>query len=73
MHLISNTLLEALTQKPQHKLSNDTVDAIIELSQSGSFEVNRGRTFRGCTREPTRGKQLRRILKELKNNYQTAN
>jgi hypothetical protein len=35
MRLIGDTLLKALTKKSQQKLSNDTVDAIIKLSQSG--------------------------------------
>lgn len=33
--LIGDTLLQALTNESKRKLSNDTVDAIIELSQSG--------------------------------------
>jgi hypothetical protein len=35
MRLIGDTLLKALTKKSQQKLSNDTIDAIIKLSQSG--------------------------------------
>ena len=68
MHLIGNTLLEALTQKPQHKLSNDTVDAIIELSQSGkvskSIEVE---LLEVALENRPQGKQLRRILDRAKN------
>ena len=33
--LIGDTLLQTLTNESKKKLSNDTVDAIIELSQSG--------------------------------------
>ena len=35
MCLIGDTLLQTLTKESKRKLSNDTVDAIIELSQSG--------------------------------------
>ena len=35
MRLIGDTLLQVLTKKSQQKLSNDSVDAIIKLSQSG--------------------------------------
>ena len=35
MGLIGDTLLQALTNESKRKLSNNTVDAIIELSQSG--------------------------------------
>lgn len=35
IRLIGDTLLKVLTKKSQQKLSNDTVDAIIRLSQSG--------------------------------------
>ena len=67
VHLIANTLLEALTQKPQHKLSNDTVDAIIELSQSGqvskSIEVE---LLELAHENRPQGKQLRKILERAK-------
>ena len=38
--LIGNTLLQVLTNESKRKLSNDTVDAIIALSQSGQVSKN---------------------------------
>ena len=38
--LIGDTLLQTLTNESKRKLSNDTVDAIIELSQSGKVSKN---------------------------------
>ena len=67
VHLIGNTLLEALTQKPQNKLSNDTVDAIIELSQSGKVSKSTEVELLELAHENRpQGKQLRKILERAK-------
>ena len=67
VHLIGNTLLEALTQKPQKKLSNDTVDAIIELSQSGNISKSTEVELLELAHENRpQGKQLRKILERAK-------
>ena len=67
VHLIGNTLLEALTQKPQRKLSNNTVDAIIELSQSGSVSKSTEVELLKLAQENRpQGKQLRKILERAK-------
>ncbi len=67
VHLIGNTLQEALTQKPQNKLSNDTVDAIIELSQSGKVSKSTEVELLELAHENRpQGKQLRKILERAK-------
>lgn len=67
VHLIGNTLLEALTQEPQRKLSNNTVDAIIELSQSGSVSKSTEVELLKLAQENRpQGKQLRKILERAK-------
>ena len=63
MRLIGDTLLKVLTKKSQQKLSNDTVDAIIKLSQSGKVSKTTEVELLALAKENRpQGQKLARLL-----------
>jgi uncharacterized membrane protein YfbV (UPF0208 family) len=63
MRLIGDTLLKALTKKSQTKLSNDTVDSIIKLSQSGKVSKTTEVELLALAKENRpQGQKLARLL-----------
>ena len=63
MRLIGDTLLKVLTKKSQQKLSSDTVDAIIKLSQSGKVSKTTEVELLALAKENRpQGQKLARLL-----------
>lgn len=63
MRLIGDTLLKVLTKQSQQKLSNDTVDAIIKLSQSGKVSKTTEVELLALAKENRpQGQKLARLL-----------
>ena len=67
IRLIGETLLQALNPKSKRKLSNDTVDAIIKLSQSGSLSKSTEVELLELAQENRpQGQRLARLLERAK-------
>ena len=73
MNLIGDTLQQFFAKKSQKKLSNDTVDAIIKLSQSGNIsKMTEVELLEVAKENRPQGQKLAKLLdrakKQLSNN-----
>ena len=67
INLIGDTLLKTLTNESKRKLSNDTVDAIIKLSQSGTVtKTTKVELLEVAKENRPRGKKLAKLLERAR-------